>query len=168
MFPPDMNWSADFLKQHREPGLWEQKALRSYAVRLRMSAEGINCLRSIIRLDQSKKGWVSGVFILENKCGHLRGEVQRRIVRLSGAELARVIEFARSQDLLQRPRQGWLLPNDEICLDGQEVLIEIRDANGYRAAGANMSCTAPASFRQLANMILEISGAKEARSTVLP
>lgn len=157
MFPPDLLWDEDTLLTMDEPPLWPTEALDGYRSRVRLSVYGIARMHFAVRIDERADGSVRGTYI-----SFIRGD--RRITnrrrynfRVSRGDFADLLQLMRDRSILSAPRQGWHLPNDEICLDGEEVLIEAVDADGYRAAGANVQCTAPATLLDVAERIVTLS-----------
>lgn len=163
IYPEGVNWPDQLLLRHREPPLWPVQALDGYLSRLRMSIEGINRLKVIVRIDQSRSGQGRGTYVeywTSDRGTKLR---QERNFRVSPSEMKALFALASSQSILTQPRQSWTLSEDTICLDGEEVLIELADADGYRAAGANAQCTAPRGFTMVAEQILDLAGANDAK-----
>src|SRR5690606_625905 len=155
---------ADFLVKYREPPLWTANALGRNRSRLRLTIDGINRLRIFVRIDERREGVFEGTYLAEWKGNRRTFGKDQRSFRVSRAEMERFLGEAARAGILVQPRQGWVTPDDVICIDGEEVLIERVDANGYRAAGAHAQCAAPMEFLRAARQIVEFADADDAMS----
>jgi hypothetical protein len=164
VLPPDVGWDSAFLLKHGEPPLWTDGALMRNRSRLRLTIDGVNRLRVIVRIDEPRAGVFEGTYLAEWKGDRRTFVRDRRSFRVPRADMERFLGEAASAGILVRPRQGWQISDDVICLDGEEVLIERVDADGYRAAGANAPCTAPPEFLLVARQIVEFADADNAMS----
>ena len=161
MFPPDVGWPGGLLVGAGEPPLWTSVALQGFRSRWRVSIRGIARDRIIVRIDETSRGSISGTYIRYWKGDHRTDLRERRSFRVTRKQLAELQALAKDRQILTAPRQGWTLTDDEaMCLDGEEVLIEAVDAQGYRAAGANAQCTAPAGLLDVAAKIIQLSGGR--------
>lgn len=165
VLPADIGWDHGLLDRNREPSLWSAGALARHRSRLRLSAYGIFCLRVVIRIDETTSGSFLGTYKAERGCRGAALETEILHFNVSKRDMAGLHDLLHKNDILQQPRQGWDMDED-MCLDGEEILIELVDQGGYRATGANVPCTAPQEFREVARRIIDLAGADEARKFV--
>ncbi|MGV3770566.1 MAG: hypothetical protein ACO1NM_11095 [Sphingobium phenoxybenzoativorans] len=161
MFPPeviDTVWWPDLMDD--EPQLWQQGNLKGFTERFRLSISGIVKQRVIIRLDVRPDGRIRGKLRLVTMSWDNDGLVidTDRAFHVRNADMenlrTRIID-ARLWNV--RPQEHWV--NDEICVDGEQLVFERLNADGYSFSEANAQCTAPPAILDVARSMIELSGA---------
>ena len=135
--------------------LWTPGALSAFRQRLRVTIEGISTTSVSVELDQSVRGQWSGL-LRERADGALLDDGHFGISEASARELAELIERARlwttfPQFFQASPDAG------VVCLDGEGVIFERRDASGYRYAEGNAPCTLGSAQIDVAAKMLQLA-----------
>lgn len=162
MFPPDIDYGPGLLKRLDEPPLWSFFDSKRYRERIRFSIQGINRLKVVIRIDVGRSGSGNGTLVTLYNEKNGSKTIERRSFFVSRAKTRDFDALVGRVGLWRQPRQGWSMSEDDICLDGEEMLFERIDLNGYRAAAANAQCTAPGDLLLVAQRIIELAGERRA------
>ena len=161
MLPPDIDqqYSPAWIAGYGERPLWTARAGKGYRTRLRMSLAGISLTRVSIRIDERDNGAIAGRILVGRLPRGRRGlEVAERRFPVTRAQFDALQQRIRQSRLWQTYPQYWYLSEeDNICVDGMELVMERVDAAGYRFAHANAQCGAPADMLAVASAMIDLS-----------
>ena len=166
MVPPELAdkvYLSDDLGDVGEPSLWSSNDLGHFKARYRLTIMGIRCIAYTYRIDERVHGSAAGLVKSWNHCKegapfdvshfHVRAQnVQALKDAFAGAGLWRI-----SPQFWQNTKTG-----NYICIDGEEMTFERRDASDYRVAEANAQCEAPAKLVDAARKFVTLAGDKTA------
>ncbi|THD35577.1 MAG: hypothetical protein E7773_10710 [Sphingomonas sp.] len=165
MFPPQIQeiWWPDLIDD--EPVLWRPGGQAGFKSRIRLSISGINLTRALIRIDETESGAGIGRVVVVRRARvwprstDLIANVDREF-RVSAKDMALLHDrIAQAKLWTIGPEEHWVFTNpNDICIDGEQMVFERRDASGYRFSEANAQCTAPPAVRDVARAIIELSG----------
>jgi hypothetical protein len=165
MFPPQIReiWWPDLIDD--EPVLWRPGGREGFKSRIRLSISGIVFERALIRIDQKANGEGVGRVALVHhaqvwpRSSDLIAKVDRTF-RVSAKDMALLQERIVAAKLWTAgTEEHWVFTDgDDICLDGEQLVFERRDADGYRFSEANAQCTATPALLAVARTIMELSG----------
>ena len=156
------------LVEFDEPPIFLPAHLGSNQARYRMTISGINCHEYVFRIDHRRRGPVEGTVKMRNKCGNAssRGYTEAHF-RASEAELAQLVSTMADQRMFEIYPQYWSFADDEIiCVDGNELVFERLDADGYRYSSANAQCGAPSGMLRAALQVIDMADVEDARALV--
>ncbi len=163
--PEDAADIQNNLAGFREPALYDDRALRGYNARYRLTTFGIRCLRYTIRLDEAADGKVTGRFKSRDDCPHHADRARtNRSFSSSSADIGELNELIVEAGMFREAMQIWTRQEDpnSICVDGIGLMFERRDSEGYRVTLANKPCTASEDVLAVASKFIEIAQAKQA------
>lgn len=169
-FPPEVarQFGEDQFLLFQEPALWRPEARQSFRSRLRLMVVGIARRQGSIRIDERANGRLEGhLEIIElSDPASVRSRVERRF-RVTRAQMESLRAAIDNAGLFRIHPQFWSLTDpDAICMDGMVMAFERVDAQGYRFGTANAWCDAPESLRQVARLMVDISGGHRLRFLV--
>jgi hypothetical protein len=152
---------ADYLADMDEPRLWKPKAAKGFRTRIWFSISGIVLARASIRIDERENGKITGHLAMLDYERGSRGagvvtETRFSVTRQQFEDLQRQIAQSALWSIYPEFYNGD--PND-ICVNGEEIILERVDAKGYRFSTANAQCTAPAEILAIAAMIADLAKA---------
>jgi hypothetical protein len=157
---------SEFMAEFDEPAFDAEDALGGNSARYRLSITGINCREYVIRVDLARSGIVRGSASYRNKCGRTAGarsQVTFDDFRAREAEFVELVDAIRSAGLFQKPHEVWTLVDPQtICVDGNQLLFERLDQEGYVTSAANAQCGAPAGMIEAARIMIDMADAEEA------
>ena len=166
MFPPEISTQlpagyADYLADMDEPRLWKPKAAKGFRTRIRFSISGIVLAKASIRIDERENGKITGhLAMLDYERGsHGTGVVTETlfsVTRQQFEDLQRKIAQSALWSIYPEFYNGD--PKD-ICIDGENIILERVDAKGYRFSTANAQCTAPGEILAIAENIVDLAKA---------
>ncbi|MGN6819472.1 MAG: hypothetical protein ACTHJR_12450 [Sphingomonas sp.] len=161
MFPPGPAasvWWDDLIDD--EPVLWRAGGLDGFKSRFRLSIAGIALQRVLIRIDQKANGEGVGRIAIVRRAGRGRdlvADVDRTFL-VAARDMAALHEAIVVAKLWTTgPEEHWVV-KDDICLDGEQLIFERADADGYRFSEANAQCTAPPAVLAVARQMIDLSG----------
>ena len=164
-FAPEVDgevW-ADISK-YREPSLFKPGALDGYRSRFRLSISGISCREVVIRIDERDDGSIRGRKVTGNKCQGRRSDYVTRNFTITAAQMLELRNAMADAALWTYFPEFWASKNsDEICLDGNQLVFERANRDGYRISLANAQCTTTPKLRAVAEKFIEIAHADSAR-----
>ncbi len=164
MFPAGIAksvWWDDLIDD--EPILWRPGGQDRFKSRIRLSISGIVRNKVLIRIDEKANGDGIGRIAVVRRAGRwprsndLVADIDRTF-RVPASRMALLRErIAAAKLWTAGPEEHWIV-KDDICLDGEQLVFERRDARGYRFSEANAQCTAPPAVLDVARTIIELSG----------
>lgn len=167
-FPPQIAgsvWWKDLPDD--EPMLWRTGAREGFKSRIRLTISGIVRQKTLIRIDETASGGGRGRVLIAMPArrgggGDLDAWVDHEfsVSRANMAALRALIDQAKMWQF--DPQEHWVGAEDDICLDGNQLVFERRDAAGYRFSEGNAQCTIPPRVRAVAARIIELSGERTA------
>lgn len=167
MFPPaviDSVWWRALVDD--EPPLWRPESLRRFKSRIRLSISGIAAVGVLIRIDERADGGAVGRVVLINRARGGRDLMtdMDETFRVSATKMKVLRERIVQAKLWSvGSEEHWVFTDeDAICVDGEKLVFERVDADGYRFSEANAQCTAPPALLEVARTMMLLSGAKRA------
>ena len=161
IFPPEVSdsvwWSS---LENLEPPIWRPEDLKGLRSRVRFSISGISTLRAIIRIDEDMQGRFKGrvLFVKRTNRSGSSFEISQWNFRPSVEQMHRFAAKADAAKLWQIYPEHWRGGEDDICVDGEQIVFEKASSQGYRFSEANAQCTAPRALIDAAREFIDISG----------
>ncbi|MDR2857248.1 MAG: hypothetical protein LBV50_05310 [Novosphingobium sp.] len=144
-----------------EQALWLPRTLGSYHTIYRLTISGIACQSYTFRINEFANGRAIGTAKRWNRCKSDEPYEQRNF-RIRAAELRNLKQQFVKARLWDIHPQFWQSPDDEICVDGEEMVFERLGLEGYRIAQANAQCEAPAKLIAAARMLVALANERRA------
>jgi len=162
-FPEEFDQSVWInIKRYNEPKLHSEKAKGRYKERHRFSISGVACREFVIRLDVVESGSGRGKIKTRDRCKNRFSIDEKRFV-VSSKEVEQLQTLIADADLYEFYPEVWEYSDeDEICIDGMQILLERRDHTGYGVSMANAQCTAPSEVKAIAQKFIDMAGDKRA------
>ena len=162
LFPDEVLKAGAALEfpQFHEAPFWTVAGRAGSAQRIRMFIQGIRIGSWMIRLDQDSAGQWRGYF---------RGHDGQDLLPLhrftvNDADIADLqVLFAKAKLWSTYP-QFFVTGRDEICLDGETIVLEKVDRDGYRYAEGNAQCTLGPAQLAVAAKLLNMAHHPELRN----
>jgi len=152
----DSVWWTDLAEE--EPPLWRPVDRVNHRSRVRLSISGISTLRVIIRIDEDLRGRFRGRALLIKRRGGRSTDVTERRFTPTIEQMAHLRAKITEAKLWTMYPEHWIGGENDICVDGEQMVFERADGEGYRFSEANAQCTAPAPLLEVARMMIGISG----------
>jgi hypothetical protein len=160
IFPPEVVesvWWDDLVDD--EPPLWTPAAQEGFKNRIRLSISGISTTRLIIRIDERNDGKIRGRAIRVQHLGRDSEVREIRTFRPSLDQMTKLHARVLAAKLWIIYPEHWVMENDgDICVDGEQIVFERKNADGYRFSEANAQCTAPRALLEVAQLMMQIAG----------
>lgn len=162
-FPEEFDQSVWIdIKRYSEPKLHSENARGRYMARHRFSISGVACREFVIRLDVVKSGSGRGKIKTRDRCKD-RFSIDEKRFLVNSIQVELLQALIADAGLYEFYPEVWEYSNeDEICIDGMQILLERRDHTGYGVSMANAQCTAPVKVRAIAQKFIDIAGDKRA------
>ena len=162
--PPDVvmgaelsDWYVGSLNSFESRPLWTDEADDGYIERYRFTYFGILTTSLQIGIDRK----ANGKAFLYAEVRRRNSAIERKRFWLSQRDFSEFKKASDDSGLWGAHPEFWVFKNEnDICLDGMEVLLERLDADGYRFSNANTSCTSPAGMNRLAEKMVELAHLK--------
>jgi hypothetical protein len=151
-------WYGNQLRAMHEQPLWTDHALaeNSEVIRLLVLPSFDHGFAVKAWTSKDGKGFAR-VVVLDGKGGYAPGRVrQDRKRELTPTEVKRLADAVAASDLWKYYPEEVAAEEGGICLDGIQVVLERRNAQGHSFSHANISCAATKGFRAVMDQMLEI------------
>jgi hypothetical protein len=148
------------MARFEEPQLHTDGALNGFASRYRLSLSGINCEEYVIRIEESAGGQVRGWVKDRNKCKPgPEGDIGVRRFLAGRDDLRELDALFDAAKMFELYPEFWELTDpDAICIDGNQLVFERRNAAGYRISTANAQCTASLEMIEATRKFIALAG----------
>jgi hypothetical protein len=155
LFPDEVRKAGDdwTFPQFHEAPIWTPAGRSGSMQRIRMFIQGVRIGSWMIRLDQDSSGQWRGYF--REHDGHELLALHRFTVK--EADLAELLALIARAKLWSIYPQFYVGDSKEICLDGETVVLEKVDRDGYRYAEGNAQCTLGPAQRAVAAKLLDMA-----------
>jgi hypothetical protein len=165
MFPPEKidafyeRWFGGQLRAMREPPLWTPQAIETHPDRIRLLVLPVFYKGFAVRIDRMPDG--KGLLVaklLSGRGGYKAGEIEkRRSISLSAAQLAILDQKIAASGIWKFYPEAFNQGEDEVCLDGIEVVLERNSAKGHQYSNANIVCSVSSGFINVMREILALA-----------
>jgi hypothetical protein len=162
-FPAEMKDNVWLnLAKFGEPNLFRENN-SDFQSRYRLSISGISCSSYVIRIDERLDGELAGEVSSRNKCKN--EPTESRLFRPSANDVQELKTRIEAANMFKFYPEVWGDTEDQICLDGNMLVVERRLKDGYSVSSANAQC-APPQVHSIARQFVKLSGT-EAASALL-
>lgn len=167
VLPPALKepWDADTIGTLGGKPLWTEEAGEAAEAHYRLTITGINCMQYSFQIDESRDGWAFGRSAARNQCVP-HGKIETAEFRISKSELDSLKSKFEKARLWTTYPQYWRSEEGTICVDGNALIFEKRDAAGYGYSRANWPCNFTDELIEAAELYIEIFDADDAKRLV--
>ena len=161
IFPADVAdsvWWSDLAQA--EPPLWRPTDLNGHKMRIRLSIAGISTLRIVVRIDEDLRGRFKGRALLVKTRGGQPADISEFPFAPTQEQMDELRAKIGAAKLWSLYPEHWI--NDDICVDGEQMVFEKVDQQGYHFSEANAQCTAPAALLEVGRLMIRIARVPEA------
>ncbi len=163
-FPPEVEndvWVD--VRRFGEPSFYAPTSTAKYHSRYRLTIAGVSCLTVSLRIDERPEGRFNGRVAYRSQCGSRIDVPESRYFRVQPKQIVALRGLIADAGMWKHFPEYWVTKEEDICLDGEQLVFERRDAAGYRISLANAQCTASAKLLAVAEEFLQIAAAEDTR-----
>jgi hypothetical protein len=147
--PPErgLDWAQGKLRSFREPSFYQPDPTDKFKSRNRLTVSGVACFEFMVRVDQSRSGYLTGVVKHRNRCAD-RNAFDQHLLRPSAERVEALNAKIEKAGLFEFYPEYWSQDDEDgsICIDGMELIYERWDEKGHGFSQANAPCTANAAL----------------------